>query len=115
MTKARMKTCSLVLLWLMFYIALGLPFFHSVLHSHLNHEHEHTARFLDLSWATPDVEDVQRCLICQFLATNQLCIDGLNSGLSTAEPVGFTTPAHPPSMSVAGSFIAQPRAPPSTT
>jgi len=115
MAKARNKTCSLILFWLIFYIAAGLPLLHPMMHSHLDHGHEYPAPFVEISWATPDDENSLECPLCRFLAKNQLCTDGFHPAGSAAELDGFRVPVNLYVMSVAGSFIGQPRAPPLMT
>ena len=79
---------SLLPLFSALFIAVGMPLFHPVLHSHSDNYHilsEHCDEHISL---LADDDHERNCSICDFLATRQLYDSGMEPIIADIRPIG---------------------------
>jgi len=103
---------SLLPLFSALFIAVGMPLFHPVLHSHSENHDIILERYDEHISALADDDHELNCPICDFLATRQLYNSGTESIITEMKPAGNI-------ISIKNVFLAktrptqtEPRAPP---
>jgi len=103
---------SLLPLFSVLFIAVGMPLFHPVLHSHsenhgiiLEHCDEHIS-------ALADEDHELNCPICEFLAMRQLYDSGMEPSITEIQPIGNIISIKNVFLAKTGLSLTEPRAPP---
>jgi len=103
---------SLLPLFSALFIAVGMPLFHPVLHSHSeNHDiiSEHCDAHIS---ALADNDHELYCPICDFLATRQLYDSGMEPSITGIQPIGNVISIKNVFLAKTGLSLTEPRAPP---
>jgi hypothetical protein len=103
---------SLLPIFSAFFIAVGMPLFHPVLHSHSeNHDiiSQHCAVHIS---ALADEDHEIKCPICDFLATRQLYDSGMAPIITEIQPIGNIISIKNVFLAKIGLSQTEPRAPP---
>ena len=103
---------SLLPLFSVLFIAVGMPLLHPILHSHSENYHiisEHRDEHIP-AFANKDHE--LNCSICDFLATSQLYDTGIRRTITEIEPVGKIISIKNFFLANIQAFQFEPRAPP---
>jgi hypothetical protein len=79
---------SLLPLFSALFIAVGMPLFHPVLHSHSENHDTISGHCNEHISALTDEDHKLNCPICDFLATRQLYDSGMEPSITDIQPIG---------------------------
>lgn len=103
---------SLLSLFAILFIAVGMPLIHPALHRHPHHEQVNAGHCNEHFPAIPDDNEDHECPICDFQATIQLFVDGLIPTITANEHFSLIRPKIHHLLSIVRLIMTEPRAPP---